>query len=321
MRRPWHRSPTTLARRALDAPADCRLKGLFHAVWAGQGGTGRVPMSADRSLDDDTLLPEALRRARFVQVDIYDAPEWYDVDYAGYRGEEAFYRLVLQSAVRAGGAVVELGVGTGRLALGFAESGYHVHGVEPASAMRALLERKAIQLEAAAHLLTVEAGSADDFRGPDGRVDVVMFPFNGILHLRTRHALMESFAHVNRRLARDGRFALDCTGPYWDAMLLGPRAWGRTDERVHPQSGRRVLTCDRSRYDPDTRQLRIDIRYLLEGESEGVEVALHQTMWTWQEILTALDASGFAVELLFGDVNLAPFEEGSPRLLVCCRKG
>ena len=41
-------------------------------------------------LDDDSALPDALRLARYHKGAIYDAPEWYDVDYAGYRGEEAF---------------------------------------------------------------------------------------------------------------------------------------------------------------------------------------------------------------------------------------
>lgn len=270
--------------------------------------------------DDDRALPDDLRLARYVTTGIYDAPAWYDVDYAGYRGEEAFYRLVLQAHVKPGGAVVELGAGTGRLALRFAQEGFVIHGVEPAAPMRGLLEKKRATAGIAAQALALEDATAGDFRGPAGRVDVVIFPFNGLLHVRTRAEMLASFAHVHRALSPEGRFALDCTGPYWDAILYGPTPWGRSDERVHPATGQTVLTCDRSRYDPATRQMRIDIRYLVAGEREGAEVALYQTMWTWQEVLGALDDSGFTVELLFGDVDMAPFDEGSPRLLVSCRK-
>lgn len=263
--------------------------------------------------DDDSAVGDDLRRATFTKCGIYDAPEWYDVDYAGYRGEEAFYRLVLQRHVKPNGVVVELGVGTGRLALKFAAEGFRIHGVEPAAPMREMLRAKNKDI-------VVVDGLARDFAKPAGRVDVVMFPFNGLLHVKTRDEMLASFRHVRDVLDDDGRFAIDCTGPYWDAILYGPMPWGRADERTHHQNGRRVLTCDRSSYDPATREMRIDIRYLLEGETVGVEIALFQVMWTWQQVLGTLEESGFAIELLYGDVDMAPFDEGSPRLLVSARK-
>lgn len=263
--------------------------------------------------DDDSAVGDELRAATFVKCGIYDAPEWYDVDYAGYRGEEAFYRLVLQQHAKGSGVVVELGVGTGRLALKFAAEGFFIHGVEPAAAMRALLRKKSAAL-------VVVDGLAHSFAKPDGRIDVVMFPFNGLLHVKTREEMLAGFRHVREVLDDDGRFALDVTGPYWDAILYGPMPWGRADERTHHLTGKRVLTCDRSSYDPATREMRIDIRYLLEGERQGAEIALYQVMWTWQQVLGALEESGFAIDLLYGDVDLAPFDEGSPRLLVSARK-
>ncbi|MBI1946761.1 MAG: class I SAM-dependent methyltransferase [Deltaproteobacteria bacterium] len=274
-----------------------------------------------RMIDDETALPEALLGKRWHELDIYQAPEWYDVDYAGYRGEEAFYRLVLERCAKGGRLVVELGAGTGRLALRFVAAGFRVHAVEPAPAMRALLLEKAAAAGLAGSAsFTVEDALAATFAPPE-RPSVVLFPFNGLLHLRTTEELHASFRHIRETLAPDGRFALDCTGPYWDAMLFGPTAWGRADERVHPATGAKVLTCDRSGYDATTRQMRIDIRYLIEGTDEGVQIELRQTMWTWQQVLAALNACGFVVEQQLGDVDLAPFDEGSPRLLVCaaCR--
>ncbi len=270
-----------------------------------------------RMLDDEDALPPALQGRRWRQLDIYEAPDWYDVDYAGYRGEEAFYRLILERCAKHGRVAVELGAGTGRLALRFAGAGFRVHAVEPAPAMRAhLLQKAAAAGLDGSPLLTVEDALAVTFTPPEPPA-VVMFPFNGLLHLRTMSEVLASFAHVRAQLAPDGRFAIDCTGPYWDAMLFGPTAWGRADERVHPSTGALVHTCDRCAYDPGTRQMRIDIRYLLDGHDEGVQIELRQTMWTWQQVLGALDRSGFVVEQQLGDVDLAPFDEGSPRLLVC----
>lgn len=270
-----------------------------------------------RMIDDETALPDALLGKRWLELDIYQAPEWYDVDYAGYRGEEAFYRLVLERCAKGGSLVVELGAGTGRLALRFAAAGFRVHAVEPALAMRQLLNEKARAAGMSdSTSLTVEDALAATFTPPEPPA-VVLFPFNGLLHLRSAEEMLASFRHVRDVLAPNGRFALDCTGPYWDAMLFGPTAWGRSDERVHPTSGAKVLTCDRSGYDPTTRQMRIDIRYLIDGADDGVQIELRQTMWTWQQVLGALVGSGFVVEQQLGDVDLSPFDEGSPRLLVC----
>ncbi len=268
-------------------------------------------------LDDESALPAVLQGRRWRELDIYEAPDWYDVDYAGYRGEEAFYRLTLERCVKDGRLVVELGAGTGRLALRFASAGFRVHAVEPAPAMRAhlLTKARAAGLSDAARF-SVEDAVAATFAPPDPPA-LVMFPFNGLLHLRTMEELLASFAHVRAQLAPDGRFAIDCTGPYWDAMLFGPTAWGRADERVHHTSGALVHTCDRCAYDSATRQMRIDIRYLLDGHDEGVQIELRQTMWTWQQVLGALVRAGFVIEQQLGDVDLAPFDEGSPRLLVC----
>jgi SAM-dependent methyltransferase len=269
-----------------------------------------------RDRDDESALPEALVGRSWRRCDIYEAPEWYDVDYAGYRGEESFYRFLLE---RIEGTIVELGAGTGRLALAFAAEGRRVHAVEPAPAMRARLLDKRARSGLGAERLSVEDARAADFRGGDD-IAAVLFPFNGVLHLHDVESLSASFAHVHARLGPGGMFALDCTGPYWDAMLYGPTSWGRSDERIHPETGSKVLTCDRSRYDPATRCMHIDVRYIVDGAAAGVQIELVQRMWTWQQVLGALARAGFVVEHCFGDVNLAPFDEGSPRLLVAARK-
>jgi hypothetical protein len=272
--------------------------------------------------DDDATLPEPLRARRrpFRQTTIYEAPDWYDVDYAGYRGELAFYRRLLRRhAPPGGGVAVELGAGTGRLAVPFALDGHAIHAVEPAVGMRAQLSRYAAQANVA---LTIEDASAATFEGPDGaQPSFVYFPFNGLLHLTGRDELRASFAHVRARLAADGRFAFDVTSPYWESMLRGAVPWGRVDERVHSRSGRRFLTCDRARYDGPTRTMHIDIRYAyVEGDDEGVQTALTQRMWTFTELRSALEECGFLIDELAGDVDGAAFDDGSPRLLVCAAR-
>lgn len=279
--------------------------------------------------DEESLLPDALRadRRRFVHRDIYEAADWYDVDYAAYRAELTFYRLLLGRHAR-GKNVVEIGAGTGRLTLPLCESGFFVHAVEPSPSMRALLVHKLHAAGIGDALdakpgVVVEAASAHDFKGPGADVGLVVFAFNGLLHLQNEAELTAALRHVHDVLDDDGAFAVDITPPYWETLLRGSVPWGRVDERIHPKTGRRFLTCDRSRYEPKTRTTQIDIRYAYVDATDadvGTQIALQQRMWTTPEILQALDDNDFDVDACFGDVDLSAFTAGSPRLLVSAKK-
>jgi SAM-dependent methyltransferase len=278
--------------------------------------------SADAAADDESALPVTLRsdHRSFQHATIYDAADWYDVDYAGYRAELPFYSGLLTRHCPAPSAcAVELGAGTGRLTIPLVQQGYRVFAVEPAVAMRALLTHKAT---AAGVNVELEDATAATFVGPRfAAPTLVFFPFNGLLHLPTRDALTAAFSHVRGRLAVGGRFAFDITSPYWESMARGLVPWGRADERVHPRTGRRFVTADRSRYDRTDRVMHIDIRYaFIDGDEAGVQTALSQRMWTFPEVLSVLDACGFDVEDVHGDVDGARFDDGSPRLLACAQR-
>lgn len=264
---------------------------------------------------------EVMARARFRRAKLYDDPTSYDLDYAGYSAELPFYRMLVRDYVKEGGAYVELGAGTGRLALPLARDGVRVHAVEPSKAMRKRLREKVRREgEGVRERFTLDDGTAGDFDVPAGvRASVIALPFNAVLHLDTRDELLRAFACVRRRIDDEGCFALDLTGPSWMVMSVGGLPWGRYDERTDPTSGARVLTCDETRYDAARRVLTSTFRFLEEGRRHGVELTLEQRMWTWQEVLHALAECGFVVERAFGDVDFAPFSEKSPRLLVAAR--
>jgi SAM-dependent methyltransferase len=204
--------------------------------------------SLARVVDDgEAALPDALQSGgrRLIEADIYDAADWYDVDYAGYLGELRFYRRVCEALRDDEDVLVELGAGTGRLTRPLLQDGHRVHAVEPAPSMRARLMHAA-----SSHLgrgLDVEDALADTFVGPATKASLVIFPFNGILHLRGRAALDGMLRHIRTRLRPGGLLALDQTVPYWESMRRERVPWGRVDERIHPTTGESFLTCDRSR--------------------------------------------------------------------------
>lgn len=260
---------------------------------------------------------EAFEHARYRRASLYELSEWYDVDYAGYKAEEPFYKMLVTQHVPRDGAYVELGAGTGRLLLAVARTGARAHGVEPARGMARRCVAKLKDARLPRGLCTLERKDGSTFEGPKDAVPwVISFPFNGLLHVHSHEELLGIFTRCREKLHPEGRIALDITSPAWEEMALGGRPWGRVDERIHPETGERVLTCDRCEYDEATRVCSTWFRFLLEGERSGVELSIHQFMWTYQEVLHALERAGFVVDMVFGDVDFAPLVEKSPRLLV-----
>lgn len=271
--------------------------------------------------DDDLLAPFFDDDVVYRRAALYEAPEWYDVDYANYAAEAPFYRMLVAQHVGLGRAYVEVGAGTGRIALAIAKDGARVHAVEPQAEMLEALHAHAEGLDERSGRLTTERASLETFAGPDEPAGVIAFPFNAVLHIWSFDEMVRSFRHAKERLAPGGLFALDLTGPSWQAISVGGLPWGRVDDRVHPEHGTPIVTCDRTEYRPGDRALVSVYRFLEEGEEVGWEITLEQRMWTWQEVLWALSKAGCRVEMTFGDVDFRPFSEGSPRLLVAATAG
>jgi len=263
----------------------------------------------------------AFEGVTFEEGSLYVFSEWYDVDYAGYMAEDAFYRMLVAQAAAEDGLLVELGAGTGRLCLGYLADGARVHAVEPCREMLDRLLQKAAAMDNTEGRLSVENCKGDAFVDvDDGGADLVTFPFNGALHVTSHEELLRVLRRAHRALRPGGLFALDITAPGWEAMARQKTPWGRVDERVHPKTGEQVLTCDSSEYDESSRVLTTHFRFVVKGQETGMQLSIGQYMWTYQEVRALVEEAGFAPYMLFGDVDFAPFSEASPRMLLAVTK-
>jgi SAM-dependent methyltransferase len=124
---------------------------------------------------------------------------------------DGFYdhRLDTQGAVDAlaelagAGPVLELAIGTGRLALPLAERGLEVHGIDASEAMVAKLRDKS-----GGDRIPVTMGDFADV-AVDGSYSLVFIGFNTFFALPTQEAQVRCFANVAPRLADGGVFALE----------------------------------------------------------------------------------------------------------------
>ncbi len=139
-------------------------------------------------------------------ADIYD--EWY----SGITNVEA--TVAKLAALANGGRVLELGVGTGRLAIPLAATGLEVHGVDTSPAM---LQQLAAKLGSDGVQVRL-ADMADDL--PPGPFTLTFIAYNTIWNLLTEERQRSCFTQVARRLTDGGVFAVEAYVP--DPALHDP---------------------------------------------------------------------------------------------------
>jgi SAM-dependent methyltransferase len=111
------------------------------------------------------------------------------------------------AALAGDGPVLELAIGTGRLALPLAERGLEVHGIDASEAMVAKLREKP-----GGGAIPVTIGDFAD-AGVDGSYSLVFVAFNTFFGLLTQEDQVRCFANAASRLAEGGLFAIEVFFP------------------------------------------------------------------------------------------------------------
>ena len=147
-------------------------------------------------------------------------------------------------ARKAGGPVVELGVGTGRIAVPVAKAGVYVIGVDDSEGMLELCRARAEEA-GVSNLLELRLG---DLRRPPVQetVRLVTCPFRALLHLRSDEERLDALRAVYRLLEPGGRFVFDVFAPSMEDVEETNGRWIEREpgiwERADWDLARRVLT-------------------------------------------------------------------------------
>jgi SAM-dependent methyltransferase len=157
----------------------------------------------------------------------HDASEygkWIAADYDAIYGdtydtEGAVARL---AEFADGGPVLELGVGTGRLALPLVERGLDVHGIDGSAEMLELLAKKP-----GGERIATTLGDFSDVRlDPPGRFALVVLALNTVFALEDQDAQVRCFETAAWHLKPSGRFVVEAwvPGPLPPGPSLRPRS-------------------------------------------------------------------------------------------------
>jgi SAM-dependent methyltransferase len=206
-------------------------------------------------------------------------------------------------ARKAGGPVVELGVGTGRIAVPIAAQGVPVIGVDSSAAMLEACRRRA-RAAGVEERLDLRLG---DLRDPpvsalDG-VEAVLCPFRSYLHLRDDAARLEALRAVHALLPRGGRLVFDVFAPKADDIAETHGRWLEREPGIH----------ERADWDAEARTLTLSVR------DDSVQGTMQLAWISADEWLRLLGAAGFEVEATYGWFDRSPYDGGEDMVFVAGR--
>lgn len=123
----------------------------------------------------------------------------------------------LLAELAGGGRALELGIGTGRIALPLARRGIQVHGIDLSTAMVARLREKP-----GGEDLPVTIGDFATTR-VEGSFSLVYLVYNTIMNLTTQAAQVACFRNVAAHLGPGGRFLIEVMVPQLRRLPPGDR--------------------------------------------------------------------------------------------------
>lgn len=248
----------------------------------------------------------------------YEDAELYDYEYRRRRVDIKFYRE-LAHRLCPGGAVLDLGAGTGRLAIPLARAGHEVIALDQAPKMLARLRQRMDDLPSAvAARIRPETGDLRTFN-VKRRFGLAIAAFNVVEHLYTRVELAAFLTRVTEHLEPKGYLAFDVQMP--DLSWLGrdpERRWAKTSF-THPTTGAKLLYSTNHDYDPVTQIALIRVYYDPVGGGTPEIVKLSQRKYFPAELEALLAASGFRLVERYGDFEGAPLDGTATSQVVVCQ--
>jgi SAM-dependent methyltransferase len=224
-------------------------------------------------------------------ADVYD--EWYA------ELGDATTTVATLTRLAASGPVLELGVGTGRLAIPLAEAGLAVSGVDVSPAMLARLRAK----PGGERVVATVGDMAREEDLPAGPFAVVVVAFNTFFSLTTAEAQARCFVAVAARLAPGGTFVLEGFVPDDELIETGSRV------EVRSLSAHRVvLTVSRH----DAAAQRSEGQFVELTEEGGVRLRPWSLRYAPPDELDAMaDAAGLVLAERWSSWDGAPFTTDS----------
>jgi SAM-dependent methyltransferase len=246
---------------------------------------------------------------------------YYDLD---LESEPLDLDMYLAFAAAAGGTVLELMAGTGRIAVPLAMAGHRVTAVDNDPFMLARAATRWQRTSAGARKGgALDLVEADVTRLKLGkRFDLVIVALNGLL-LLDRAAQTQTLECITHHLKPNGRVVIDVWLPQPDDLALYDGRLMLDWTRIDAETGQRVAKTTAARYEAAARTARISTFFDAwnEGESPARTSRRDTVNFLNQDELERLaDDAGLVVNTLAGDYEMGHFGIDSDRLVMVCSR-
>ena len=232
-------------------------------------------------------------------VSLYDSiARLYDPWSVSVTEDVQFY---VDEALRVDSPVVELGIGTGRIAIPTAAAGARVIGIDSSPAMLEVCQERA-ELAGVADRLDLRLG---ELEAPpvEERVALVTCPFRSYLHLLDDESRLRSLRAVYDLLLPRGRFVFDIFAPSVEDIAATHGRWLEREPGIY----------ERADWDTQTRRLRLSVR----GENGSTSMLL-----AWlsnDEWRSLLERAGFQIVGCYGWFDRRPWKGGEDTIWLARR--
>jgi SAM-dependent methyltransferase len=224
----------------------------------------------------------------------------YDPWSRSVREDVEFY---VEHALASGGPVVELAVGTGRIAIPVALAGIDVIGVDSSPGMLAVATAAAAEA-GVSDRLDLRAG---DLRTPPvrERVPLVICPFRSLLHMETEAEKLRALRAARSLLHPGGSFVFDVFAPSREDIEETDGRWLEREPGIF----------ERADWDEESRTLSLSVR---SDDGSATTFGLH---WlSAPEWLRLLDEAKLHVDALYGWFDRRPHDGHEDMVFVTTRR-
>jgi ubiquinone/menaquinone biosynthesis C-methylase UbiE len=241
--------------------------------------------------------------------------DWENARTLGRR-DVAFWQRM---AAVAGGPVLELGCGTGRVSRPLARGGVALVGIDRSAAMLARAEQRARALgRNAGGSLTLVRGDIRALPFRARRFSMVLAPY-GVLQSLLRDAdLAATLDSVARVLARRGTFGID--------LVPDVPSWREYDNRVQLRGraagGAHLTLIESVRQDRRRRLTAFEQRYVERRGRRNIEHRFSLTFRTLsvKQMTSRLERAGFVVDAVLGDYQGRPWDARADVWIILARR-
>lgn len=197
-----------------------------------------------------------------------------------------------------GGRVLELGIGTGRIALPLLERGVDVTGIDSSAAM---VERLRAKPRGGDIEVVIGDMATCELGGP---YHLVFVAYNTMFGLDTQDSQISCFRNVARALGPEGRFVLECFVPDLSRFRDGDQA-----VRAIPGSSSDRFRLNASLHIPEEQRVRTDVWIVRDAQLRVLPITLRYIWPSELDLMAQL--AHLELEARYADWAGAPFNGSS----------